>query len=669
VLEQLLRPQAIAFIGGTAAETALSQSRQLGFQGEMALVHPTRESTEQRAVYRSVGELPFVPDAALVAVNRDATCAVVAELAAAGCGVAVCHASGYAEVGDDGAAMSDQLLTAASGMAIIGPNCYGTINAVVGAALWPDQHGMTRREHGVAFVTQSGNMAVNLTMQQRDIDIAHVITLGNQIDVGIEACLEALVDDSSVTAVALHIEALTDVERFAAAALAAHASGVPVVALKTGVSNKGASIAASHTSSLVGDDAAYTALFERVGVRRVRSVPELLDTTKVLCTFGSIPGNRLASMSCSGGEASLMADLAADFDVRFDDFAPAHAEAISATLNDFVAMTNPLDYHTFIWGDRERLEACFTAVVSGDIDAALLVLDFPKPGLEDASWWPTFDAFAAACATSGRPGVVVASMAENLPIGVRDRAAARGLVAMADIEQALRALEAAAWLGRVAPRMVVARPTPELVETVFEAEAKELLGAAGLAVPRRIVTDRAGADIAATDVGYPVVLKVIDVAHKSDVDGVVLGIAGGVELAEALAGFPAEHGSVLVEQEIGNVVAELLVDVRADTTCGLLLTLGCGGTMIELLSETRSTMLPLSGDEIEQMLRSLPVFSLIEGHRGGVGGDLAATVSAIESIIGFAMGDDSIVELEVNPLLVTRDGATVADALITRGIR
>ena len=669
MLERLLRPNSLAFIGGTAAETALRQCQKFGFDGEMALVHPTRLSTPDRSVYRSVLDLPFVPDAALVAVNRDATTAVVTDLSAVGTGVAVCHASGYAEVGDDGAAMSEELLAAAAGMAIIGPNCYGTVNAIVGAALWPDEQGLTRCERGVAFVTQSGNMAVNLTMQQRGIDIAHVITLGNQIDIGIEACLEALVGDPSVTAVALHIEALTDVERFAAAALAAHAASIPVVALKTGVSHKGASIAASHTSSLVGDDTAYSALFSRVGVRRVKSIPELLDTTKLLSTIGALPGNRLVSMSCSGGEASLMADLAENLDVRFDDFAPEHAAEISSTLNDFVTMTNPLDYHTFIWGDRDRLEACFTAVASGEVDAAILVLDFPKPQLDDSSWWPTFEAFAAACAVASRPGVIVASMAENMPVRVREQADERGLVVVADMEQALRALEAAAWLGGVVPRPVIARPSPEHREIIYEPAAKQMLDAAGVPVPRRLVTDRAGAPAAGADVGYPVVLKLSGVAHKSDVGGVVLGIGDETGLKDALACFSAEHDTFLVEQHVEAIVAELLVDVRADSTCGVLLTIGCGGTMVELPSDTRSAMLPITRSEIEEMLRALPVFGLIAGLRGDVGGDLEATLSAIESIAGFALRDESIVEVEVNPLLVTPVGATVADALITRGLR
>ena len=135
------------------------------------------------------------------------------------------------------------------------------------------------------------------------------------------------------------------------------------MALKTGASSRGASIAASHTSSLVGDAAAYAALFDRVGVRQVGSIPELLDTLHLMNRFGALGGPRLVSLSCSGGEASVVADRAESMGVEFPAFDIDHTARIAGTLNDLVSVSNPLDYHTFIWGDRERLTATFTTVL------------------------------------------------------------------------------------------------------------------------------------------------------------------------------------------------------------------------------------------------------------------------------------------------------------------
>ena len=275
----------LAFVGGDPAEVAIRQCMALGFAGDLWPVHPHRSTMAGLPVFASLGDLPSPPDAALVAVNRNATVEVVGQLAKMGAGAAVCYASGFAEVGGDGVGLQEALVAAAGDMPLVGPNCYGTVSATVGAALWPDQQGLSRVDRGVALVTQSGNIGLNLTMQDRAMGISHVLTLGNQAGLGVEDCLEALVGDPSVSGIGLHVEALGDVARFEAACHVALEAGIPIVVLKTGSSDQGALIAASHTSSLVGNEAAYGALFDRSGVRRVRSIPELLDTLLGLSLF------------------------------------------------------------------------------------------------------------------------------------------------------------------------------------------------------------------------------------------------------------------------------------------------------------------------------------------------------------------------------------------------
>jgi len=699
-LARLLAPRSVALIGGRPAETAIEQCLRLGFAGDLWAVHPTRSDLAGVPCVPTVDDLPGPPDAALVAVNRHATVEVVGRLAAMGAGAAVCYASGFAEAGSDGVALQQALSAAADGMPVVGPNCYGTVSAVVGAALWPDQQGLRRVDQGVALVTQSGNIGLDLTLQTRPMPIAHVLTLGNQADVGIEECLEALVCDPAVTGVGLHIEALHDVPRFVDACHRASDRGVPVVALKTGLSTRGAEIAVSHTASIVGSDEAYRALFERVGVRGVRSIPELLDTLHVMNRLGALTGNRIVSLSCSGGEASLVADRCEGLDLVLPAFDDGRVGRIRSALGDgaetdLVSVSNPFDYHTFIWGDRKRLTATFSAAIApgssaggaldGGPDAAVLVLDFPSSnpelGLDDASWWPTLEAFGAASCATGTPGIVAASMAENLPPVVEAAAVDLGLVPVRGIDEALVTLEATAWWGRrvdvpaPAPATPVAGAAGDHV-VLSEDEAKAWLGGHGVPVPAGELVSVADAATTAERIGWPVVVKVVGVDHKSDVDGVALDLYDGATVEAAATRMAATTGTdrVLVEEQAGGsgVAAELLVTVRREDPVGWLLVIGTGGTLVEVLADTRSLLLPVTDDDVRSALRGLAIWPLLAGVRGLPGVDLNAVVAAVQRIAFAAMATDErfgLVELEVNPLLAAPDGATVVDALITRAPR
>ena len=674
-LGRLLSPRSLAVVGGRPAELALEQCRRLGFDGDLWPVHPTRALLDGIPCLPTLDDLPGVPDAALVAVNRYATVEVVGRLAAMGAGAAVCYASGFAEAGDDGRALQQDLLAAADGMPVVGPNCYGTVSATVGAALWPDQQGLSRVERGVALVTQSGNIGLNLTLQTRPLSISHLLTLGNQADVGIEECLEDLLGDPAVSAVGLHVEALHDVARFEEACRRASAAGVPIVALKTGFSPRAAEIAASHTSSLVGTDAAYGALFDRLGVRRVRSLGELLDTLLVLDRVGGLPGNRIVSLSCSGGEASIVADRCAGLDLNLPPFADSQVERIRAALGggeatDLVSVSNPFDYHTFIWGDRDRLTGTFTSALDGPVDAALLILDFPGAGLDDATWWPTLEAFAEACASTGTPGVVAASLAENLPVVVEEAATDAGLVAVRGIEAALVVLEAAAqWGARPdhPPLLPPGRP-PGPTRRMMGDEARRLLEAAGVPVPRWEVVSVDGAGEAADRLGYPVVVKAAGLAHKTEADAVALDLndAGAVdEVARRIAGASAAE-MVIVERQVGDAVVELLVSVRREDPVGWLLTIGAGGTLVEILEDTCSLLLPVTAEDVRSALQGLSVWPLLAGYRGRPGADVEAVVDAVLGVVQMAVAPDRLVEVECNPLIAGAEGATVVDVLVER---
>ncbi|RVB37966.1 CoA-binding protein, partial [Mesorhizobium sp. M7A.F.Ca.CA.004.05.1.1] len=451
-LERLLRPKSIAVFGGAQAAAVVAQSIKMGFAGEIWPVHPTKDEVAGRKAYRSVADLPDAPDAAFVGVNRHLTIEVIKALAERGAGGAVCFAAGFLETeayDDDGERLQAELVAAAGSMPIIGPNCYGLINYADGALLWPDQHGGIRLAEGgkgVAIITQSSNIAINMTMQRRGLPIAFLMTAGNQAQTGLSEMALGLIEDERVTSLGLHIEAFDSVAGFERLAARARELKKPIIAMKVGRSEQARQATVSHTASLAGSDAASGAFLRRLGIARVDSIPAFIEALKLLHITGPLPGYRLSSMSCSGGEASVMADSAEGRWVNFPVLTDSHRAHVKSTLGPLVAVANPLDYHTFIWNNEPAMTATFTAMVSGGFDLNMLVLDFPRPDrCSVTDWWATLRAFESALKTNKAHGAIVSSLPENLPEEYTAELMARGMVPLFGISEAMDAAGAAAF--------------------------------------------------------------------------------------------------------------------------------------------------------------------------------------------------------------------------------
>ncbi|MDH5345976.1 MAG: CoA-binding protein, partial [Gammaproteobacteria bacterium] len=378
-MRRLLSPKTAAFIGGNGAAAAIRQTKAVGFDGEIYAVNPNRETLGGIRCHASLADLPAPPDSAFIAAPPAASIEIVRELSAMGAGGAVCYASGFAELGGDGRRLQAELREAAGDMPVIGPNCHGFVNYLDGVALWPDEHGGTRCGTGVALVTQSGNFGINLSMQRRGIEFAYVITVGNRTCIALDEYIDYLLTDERVTAIGLHLESIDRVHEFSVSAIRALSKGVPIVAIKTGRSEKGAKLNVSHTASLAGEDRLYEALFDRVGVARAHTVPQFLETLKFVSTVGALPANTVGSMSCSGGEASLVADAAEAVGLDMPPLSEESGKGLFQVLGPKVPLSNPLDYHTYIWGDYEKLTECFSTMLGNGYACTILVIDYPTP--------------------------------------------------------------------------------------------------------------------------------------------------------------------------------------------------------------------------------------------------------------------------------------------------
>lgn len=683
-LERLLRPRSIAVIGGGFfGANVVRQSQKMGFAGEIWPVHPSKDEIAGMAAFRSVGDLPAPPDAVFLAVNRHATIDAVRELAAIGAGGAVCFASGFLESdGEDAEAgrIHGELVEAAGAMPIIGPNCYGLINYADGALLWPDQHGgrrLAENERGVAIVTQSSNIAVNMTMQRRGLPIAYMMTAGNQAQTGLSEMALGLIEDARVSALGLHVEGFGSVAGFERLAARARELHKPILAMKAGRSEQARAAALSHTASLAGSDVVAEAFLRRLGIARANTIPSFLETLKLLHVNGVMNGTRLSSMSCSGGEASIMADAAADRRVHFPPLDPAHREKLREVLGPRVAIANPLDYHTFIWNDEAAMTAAFSAMIGSGFDLNMLVLDFPRGDrCSDVDWWPAVNAFGTALETNGAAGAIVTSIPENLPEDYCDLLIARGITPLAGIAEAIDAVEAAALIGaawhRPAPLPLTCAAVPSAQQqmaapkTLDEAAAKSALAAEGISVPDgRVVNSVDEAVLAAGELGFPVALKALAVAHKSESGAVRLGLGDCGAVRSAATDLEGIGTALYVERMIEGGVAELIVGVTRDALFGPVMTIGSGGVLVELLRDSTTLLLPVSHEEIDAALRELRLFPLLDGFRGRPNGDIGAAIGAIHAVSEFACANASrLVELDINPLIVCARGAFAADALM-----
>jgi acetyl-CoA synthetase len=674
--ERLLNPRTIAAFGGANAAEVICQSDLMGFQGEIWPVHPKKIEILGRKVYRSVEELPGSPDAAYLGVNRYLTIDIVRELAARDAGGAVCYATGFVEVGDEGAELQEQLLEASGDMPLIGPNCYGLLNYLNGAMLWPDQQGGRRVDEGVAIITMSSNVGFNLTMQRRGLPIAYMVSLGNRLKFDLHDAIHIFALQEQVTALGLFLETMPDPGAFQEAVNFARELGKPIVAMKVGRSAVAQKIVVSHTASLAGSDVLISALFERLGVARVYSLEALIEALKVLHVLGPLKGGRMAAGSTSGGDLTLLADGMGP-NLTMPPLSAEVTERLRETVHERIVPANPFDFQMFDWNDEEQNTKNFSALLAQDFDVALCLLDYPRGDRCDQSTWSGAErGFVRAAQKTGTKAAILATFADTIAEPVAARLMEDGVAMLAGIDAGLAGIKAAVDVGAVwrQPLSPLLLATSGLehngsVRVLDEAESKAFLAEKGIPIPAgQVVEGVEGAVAAADELGYPVVVKALGLAHKTDVDGVRLNLRNADEVSAAVKDCSSLSETYLVEKMITGVVAELIVGVALDEQFGPYLLLGGGGILVEMMKDSASLLLPTTRGRVLHSLGQLNCASLFKGFRGAQLADLEAAADVIMAITEMVEDDPSaIVELDINPLMLLAEGQGVvaADAFIS----
>ena len=675
-LSRLISPKSIAVVGNRGANFAIRESKKLGYNHKIWAIHPTLDFLEGIKCYKDIKDLPEAPDATFIAVNAESAIAIVADLKSIGGGGAVLYASGFGELGEKGIKRNQRLEEAADGMPLIGPNCYGFINSLDGVALWPDVHGCEPVLSGVAIITQSGNIGLNITMQSIGLPIAYMFTLGNQTNTNIADIINAMLDDNRVNAIGLHIEGISDIKSFDVAARRALDKKIPIVAIKSGRTDVSAKIALSHTSSMTGLDQLFNVFFERLGIARVDTVPEFLETLKLLSILGTIDHNGVASMSCSGGEAGMMAELIDGLDITFPSLDDLHKDRVKLALNDYVEVDNPLDYHTFIWGDRKRTSKCFKQMISGNFAATMLLLDWPRTQKsEQKDWDLTLLALSDAISGTREKTIVLASIADCMPKRIIKECQKYGIAPMIGLDICLKALNHSYRIGLAFQKssmqsieILRSLSHPSKISTLTEFEGKKLLKKYGIPVPDgKIISSTSEALIAAEKIHYPITLKVSDVelAHKTELGAVMLNINDPLALEKACQDLFKIGSSLLIEKMVQDSVAELIIGVGLDPIFGKYIIIGSGGILVELFKESIPLLFPVNREDVSLALSKLKAFPLINGYRGNPQGDVEMIIDCVMATVKLVSEND-IDELDINPLLVLKRGSGViaVDTLI-----
>ncbi|MFT6119915.1 MAG: acyl-CoA synthetase (NDP forming) [Yoonia sp.] len=652
----------------------------------MWAVNPKRSDLAGIPCVASIADLPEAPDAVYLAIPAGGVVEAIGSLGQMGVGGLVCFSAGFKETGDTAA--EHALIEATGDMALIGPNCYGLINYIDNSALWSFEHGGWSPGYGAAIITQSGMFSSDITMAQRSLPMAYMVSAGNQAVLGQEDFLDVFADDPAVRAIGLHIEGLQDIPRFERAALKALSNGIPVVALKTGSSVIGSTLTVSHTGSLSGSAELYEALFERTGVISVTNPSQFLETLKFFCVVGAPKGSRVAGFTCSGGGATMLADYAEKVGLEFPPVDPAMEPALVELLPDIATVSNPLDYTTPIWGQPEFTYPVFAkALFAMSSDSAVLVQDYPAAGLDDSKIYYQRDAaaFARAAREQGLPAAICATLPENMDIETREFLIAEGVAPMQGIHETLNAMRDAANWTQARERIGAAKPAPLLaardVDTLTmltEDEGKRWLSNYGVAVPNGKAVSSEDVVTSAREIVFPVALKMMSplLAHKTEAGAVALNLTNAAEATDAVSKMIANvhrynpdavTDQFLVEAMSPAPLAELIVTFRNDPQFGPALVLGSGGILVELVGDAATLLLPATSHDIERALQSLRVARLLDGFRGRPKADLSKISAQIHELSQAYLNEsDEVAEIEINPMFVYADHICAVDALVHR---
>jgi acyl-CoA synthetase (NDP forming) len=691
----MLEPRSIALMGASEkslwSQLIFANYKAFDYQGKLFAVNRGGKPAHGLPSFESCRAIGEAVDLALVYVPQDAVLEALADIAAAGIRCAMIITSGYADVGADGAKLQEEMLERARalGITVWGPNCLGFNNfssaTPVGAlpAVQPMLPGH------VAVVSQSGATAFDLYefAHSQNIGLSFLAATGNECEISVVDVVDFLVDHEGTKAIAIFCEMVRDPAGFKVAAEKARARGKPLVILKVGRSELATAVAQAHTGSLVGDDKVFDAICQRHGVIVVRSAADLIVTAGLLAATGPLRAQGLGVVSLSGGACTLVADAAEDIGVSLPAASPQIVARLREVLPSFASTLNPLDITGAAVRDPDLFERVIPLMAHSP-HIGLMAISIPVPTGAGQGLPAALQSIGRALAAVDKPALLVTTCPKALNDYSREVIAENGLpYVVTGVDSMVRAVGHAFWWSRLVKGCsndalnVTAsseHKTPSLERSTLSSERAALLYLANFGVPvipGGVASSAAEALALAEVIAAPVALKIAspDIAHKTEVGGVRLQVAAP-DAATAFEAIMADVARARPDARIDGIIVspmrgagiELLVGITRDATWGLILAVGFGGVLVEVLADVVLAPLPVSKAEVIDMLGRLRGAKMFQGHRGAPAIDVAGAADIIVKVgnAAVALGCD-LQSLEINPLLMRGDQIEALDALVT----
>lgn len=683
-VETFLRPKTVAIVGASETGGAgwpkgiYENFAHEGFPARVYLVNPRREELWDQKVYPDFASLPEKIDLAIIIIPAEAIVDVLSEAAEAGLANALIFASRFGEGGDNvGAARAARLreICDRTGLRISGPNCMGAISLPERLLFYPTSRvrGLPAGEVGVVF--QSGG-TFQFWLEQgaaRGLGYSYAVSSGNELDLDMADYINFLVDDDHTKVIACMAEGVRRPDALMAAAERAFDAGKPVLMLKVGRTAGGQAAAQSHTGALATDDHIFTAMCRKYGIVLVETLDELIEATLAFST-GRLPaGKRVALVGYSGGAKGLFIDIAEQTGIDMPDFTTDTQAKLVEMIDSGVSPTNPLDSGAGLARRFEAFaEACKVVAADGNVD--MISVQGQLPLVEGGAGDPQF--FRDIRDSTDKPVVAHNRMSQNINDVGRAFQTAAGIPFLQRLPEVGRTLVALGMYAERRRRGILKMPsvTGRPPEDAADMSVETVLAEYGINGPASgFAKSAADTGVTAAETGFPVALKIVSpqAIHKTEVGGVALNItsadeaiAAADEMTARLRGVnpDAEIDGFMVQQMVGGL--EVIAGVRDDPQFGPVLALGFGGVLVEAIRDVSFRLLPVTPEDVSEMIEELRAKALLGEFRGAPARDVDALVTcAVALSRAYLDLRGEVSDIEINPLMVgaVGDGVCAVD--------